>query len=317
MSTQAGTPHITNPSEEETGLFTKHQILIGISLLIVYVVWGTTYLGIRLTLESYPPYMMMGIRFLIAGSLLFGYALLRGMSVPPLKLWANAGAVGVLLLVGGMGSVALAEQTVYSGLVATMVAVAPLFAIVFSMIWGDRPTAGEWIGVGIGIIGVAVLSLEGNLQANPFGIALVMFAVVTWAFGSVWSTHIEMPRGAMGNAVEMLVGGVVLMLIAFIRGEQIVGVPTLNATLALAYLITFGSLATITAYMFLLKNVRPALATSYSFVNPIIALLLGVAIGGEVLTGSAWVALAIILAGVGFVSFRKAKRKAVLEEAAA
>src|SRR5258706_11237245 len=140
-----------------------------LSLLAVYVIWSTTYLGIRIALESFPPYLMMGIRFVIAGGGLMLVMRLRGAPIPTLRQMRSAAIVGVLLLVFGMGSVALAEQTVSSGLAATLVATAPVWAMTFSMLWGDRPHRREWIGVALGIVGVALLSMEGNLQANPLG----------------------------------------------------------------------------------------------------------------------------------------------------
>lgn len=287
---------------------TSSKLLIVLALLTVYIVWGTTYLAIVFALESYPPYLMMAIRFLIAGGLLFIYSLVRGQKIPPFRQILHAGGVGVLLLVGGMGSVSLASETVYSGLIATVIAASPLVAVLFDMFWGGRPSITEWIGIAIGISGVAILTLEGNLQANPIGIALILFAIITWAFGSVWSKHIDMPDGSMGVALEMLVGGVALTAVALLRGEQIVGVPTVNATLAVAYLIVFGSIMTLTAYMYLLKNVKPSLALSYAYVNPVIALLLGVFVAGEEITGSAWIALPLIITGVAFVAYRKRQK---------
>lgn len=282
-------------------LLADRRFWIVVSLLIVYIIWGTTYLGIRFALESFPPYMMMGIRFTIAGSALFLFLRARGAAMPTLKQWRSAVIVGVLLLVFGMGSVAMAEQWVSSGLAATLVATAPLWAMLFSMMWRNFPTRSEWIGVGLGLLGVGVLSLEGNLQANPLGVGLIVFATASWALGSVWMRRLDMPKGVMGNAAEMLAGGVILVIIGLLRGEQIIGTPTTNALLALAYLTTFGSLVTLTAYMYLLKTVSPALATSYAFVNPAIALLLGVVIGGEQISGIALIALPIILLGIAFV----------------
>lgn len=276
-----------------------------VALLTVYIVWGTTYLGIRYALASFPPFMLMGIRFVVAGGGLFVVLRLRGAPLPTLKQWRSAIIVGALLLGGGMGCVALAEESVSSGLAATLVATAPILAMLFSLLWGHRPRRMEWIGVAIGLVGVAVLSMEGNLRANPAGIALLVFAPTCWALGSVWSNHLDMPSGFMGNAAEMLMGGLVLLFIALLRGEAITAVPTPNATLALIYLIIFGSLAALSAYMFLLKNVPPALATSYAFVNPVIALLLGIAVGGEKITGSAVIALPIIILGLLFVILRK------------
>jgi drug/metabolite transporter (DMT)-like permease len=204
-----------------------------------------------------------------------------------------------------MGSVAMAEQWVSSGLVAMLVATAPLVTMAISMFWGSRPKRTEWIGVALGMAGVGLLAFEGNLRANPGGFALVMFATVSWSLGSMWSKHLDLPQGAMGNAAEMLIGGAALVLLGLLRGEAIAAVPTTRALLALIHLITFGSLAAITAYMYLLKTVQPSLALSYAFVNPAIALGLGVLLGGEQITGTALIALPVILVGVAFVALRR------------
>jgi drug/metabolite transporter (DMT)-like permease len=307
MATHAPTIPAAEPMA--TTVDSQRRLWIILSLLSVYIIWGTTYLGIRFALESFPPYLMMGTRFVIAGVILFVFMRWRGAPLPTAKQWRSAAIVGCLLLVGGMGSVAMAEQMISSGLAATLVAIAPLYALFFSMLWGNRPTRFEWVGVGLGIVGVALLTLEGNLQANPAGIALMLFAPACWALGSIWSQHLEMPKGFMANAAEMLIGGAVLLVLGILRGEQVIGTPTPNAILALVYLTTFGSLLTLTAYMYLLKTVSPALAISYAFVNPAIALFLGIVLGGEVLTGSAFIALPVILVGVGFIVLRNKKSK--------
>jgi drug/metabolite transporter (DMT)-like permease len=283
----------------------NRRVSIIAALLTVYIVWGTTYLGIRFALESFPPYLLMGIRFVIAGGGLLLFLRLRRSPMPTLKQWRSAVIVGGLLLVGGMGSVAMAEQSVSSGLAATLVTTAPLWTMLIGLFLGDRPRRTEWIGVLLGIVGVGLLTLEGNLQANPGGVALLVFAPICWALGSVASKHLEMPKGAMGNAAEMLAGGVMLLVLGAVRGEQIAAVPTPHALLALVYLIIFGSLAAMTAYLFLLKAVQPSLATSYAFVNPVIALALGILLGGEQITGGALIALPVILLGVAFVAFKQ------------
>jgi len=289
----------------------NRRLLVIFSLLVVYIVWGTTYLGIRFALESFPPYFLMGSRFLAAGGLLFVFLRARGAPMPTRVQWRSAAIVAVLLLVFGMGSVALAEQSVSSGLTATLVATSPLWALLFSMLWGGRPQRIEWAGVALGIAGVALLSREGALQANPAGIALVMFATIAWSLGSIWSRHLPMPKGAMGNAAEMLIGGVILTVLSVVRGEHLIGTPTVSASAALIYLIVFGSLLTLTAYMYLLDTVHPTLATSYAFVNPPIALFLGVLLGGEHLTGSALLALPVIFAALLLISLRKNDTKRV------
>ncbi len=305
MVTRVTTPQEALGSVQAAKIQTNRRVMIITSLLTLYIIWSTTYLAIRYALESFPPYLLMGIRFVMAGGGLLIFLRMRGASMPTLKQWRSSMIVGGLLLVCGMGSVAMAEQTVSSGLAAMLVATAPLWTMIISMAWGNRPTRFEWIGVALGIAGVGLLTLEGNLQANPGGVALMLFASACWSLGSVWSNHLDMPEGAMGNASEMLAGGAILVILGLVSGERITVAPTTSAVLALLYLTTFGSLATITAYMYLLKTVQPSLATSYAFVNPAIALLLGVVLGGEHITGSALIALPVILVGVGFVALRK------------
>ncbi len=284
------------------------------ALLALYIIWGTTYLGIRIALESYPPYLMMGIRFMMAGSSMFIFLRLRGAPMPTWKEWRAGLIVGVLLLVCGMGSVAMAERSISSGLAAMMVAAAPLWTLIVSLFWKYRPARLEWVGVLIGLGGVALLTLEGNLQANPGAVALMLFASTCWAIGSVWSNHLGMAKGMMGNATEMLCGGVVLVTLGVVMGERISSTPTFSATAALLYLTVLGSLVAMTAYMFLLKNVSHSLATSYAFVNPVIALLLGVVLGGEQITGSALLALPVILCGVAVVAFGRRAARALAEK---
>lgn len=304
-ATQAVTSNLPSTPLTVVGERSHQRTSIIVALLIVYIVWGTTYLGIRYALESFPPYLLMGIRFTVAGGGLLAFMRLRGSPLPTLKQWRSALIIGGLLLVGGMGSVAMAEQSVSSGLAATLVTTAPLWTMLIGLFWGDRPRRTEWIGVVLGVVGVGLLTLEGNLQANPGGVALLVFAPVCWALGSVASKYLEMPKGAMGNAAEMLAGGVILVVLGVARGEQMSAAPTSHALAALVYLIIFGSLAAMTAYLFLLKAVQPSLATSYAFVNPVIALILGVLLGGEHITGGALIALPVILLGVAFVAFKQ------------
>ncbi|NJN36145.1 MAG: EamA family transporter [Nitrospiraceae bacterium] len=228
--------------------------------------------------------------------------------LPTRLQWRNAALIGGLILVGGTGSVALAqERAVSSGLAATLVATVPLWTMIFNLYWREKPNRWEWLGVGLGICGVALLTLEDNLQSNPIGILMILFAAACWAFGSVLRPHLEMPKGMMANAAQMLLAGLMFFAFSFLRGEAMLAAPTSETLLALLYLITFGSLAAMTAYMYLLSNVSSLLATSYTFVNPAIALFLGVILGGEILTGSAFIALPLILMGVGFVAYQNRK----------
>jgi drug/metabolite transporter (DMT)-like permease len=274
-----------------------------VSLLTVYIIWGTTYLAIRYALESFPPYLLMGTRFTLAGGGLFVYLRLRGAPMPTRKQWLSGIVIGVLLLVFGMGSVAVAEESISSGLAAMLVATSPVWTLLIGMLWKKYPTRLEWVGVIVGLVGAGILALDGNLAANPVGVGLVLFATVAWSLGSVLSNHIEMAPGMMGNATEMLCGGVILIALGLLSGQRVAAAPTSAALIAIAYLTVFGSLATMTAYMFLLKNVSHSLASSYAFVNPAIALLLGVVVGGEPLSVGAVIALPVILVGVAFVAF--------------
>ncbi len=299
---------VSTSASRRMGIAFDRRVWIILSLLAVYVIWGTTYLVVLYALESFSAYWLMGLRFVVAGGGLFLFVRLRGAPMPTLRQWRNSALIGTLLLGCGMGSVALAEETISSGLAATLVATAPLWTLLFGMIWKRIPTRLEWLGVGLGLVGVALLSLEGNLQANPGGIALTTFAAAAWGLGSVWMKHLDLPKGMMGNAAQWLTGGIVLCVMAVLHGDALPTSPTVVSLLAMAYLIVFGSLVAMSAYMFLLKNVSPALATSYAFVNPAIALLLGVVIAGEVLTGSVWIALPVILVSLVFVFFSKPKQ---------
>jgi drug/metabolite transporter (DMT)-like permease len=284
----------------------RPQFWVVVSLLTVYIVWGTTYLAADFALQSFPAYLLMGIRFVLSGGLLLGFLMLRRAARPTWTQVRNAGLVGVLLLVGGTGSVALAQERISSGLAATLIATAPLWTLVFNLIWKGRPARREWFGAGLGIVGVALLTMEGNLQANPMGVVIVLFAAASWAFGSVLSAHLDTPDSLMCNAVQMLIAGVVLLGVALLRGESMTAWPSTVSWVSFAYLVVLGSLAAMTAYMYLLDHVSPTLANSYSFVNPAIALLLGVVIGGDTLTGSALIALPVILIGVSFIATHRA-----------
>lgn len=273
-----------------------------LALFSVYVIWGSTYLGIRYALEGFPPFMMGGIRFIIAGGLLYLFMRARGTPNPSRREWRGAVIVGALLLAGGNGGVSFAEKSeITSSLAALVVATTPVWAALFAGFWGRWPSRLEWLGLGLGLVGVAMLNLEGNLQANPLGAAAVLFATVSWAFGSILSRHISLPSGLMGAAAEMLAGGAILFGISLMFGETISHFPSEVALWALAYLIVFGSLVAYSAYTYLLSHVRPVLATSYAYVNPVVAVALGVGLAGEQITTIGIIAMAVILVAVALV----------------
>lgn len=274
-----------------------------LALAAVYFIWGSTYLALRFGLEGFPPFILNGIRFLVAGGAMYVVLRSRGAATPTRRQWWNAGRVAALLLVGGVGLVTVAEDVgVGSGVAATAVAIIPVWAAITSGLFGSWPRRLEWLGLGVGLSGVLVLAGEGDFQASTLGMALVVVAPMLWAFGSVWGTRLEMPRAAMAPTAELLSGGVLLIILGPLRGERIDAVPTTESLLALLYLIVFGSIVAYTAYVYLLENTRPAMATSYAYVNPAVAVLLAMTLGAEVVTGPVFVALPLILGGVAIVA---------------
>lgn len=274
---------------------------VWVALLAVYIIWGSTYLAIRFAVAGLPPMLMSGVRFLIAGVGLFIVLRLRGAAMPSLAQWRGAGTLGLFLLVGGNGTVAVAELHVSSSLTAMMIATTPLWAAIFAGIWGRWPSGKEWIGLSVGFAGVILLNVGGGLRANPFSAGLLLLAAASWAFGSIVSSRLELPVGLMASAAEMIVGGALLILAGIGRGESLPAVFPISSLLAMGYLILVGSLVAYSAYNYLLMHARPTLATSYAYVNPLVAVLLGVGLAGEKISVSGVVALAVILAGVVIV----------------
>jgi len=283
----------------------------------LYVIWGSTYLVIRIGVEYWPPLLLAGIRFVIAGTLMYAFLRWRGAPAPTWAQWKAAGIIGILLLSCGNGAVSIAEHTgVASGVAALAVATVPLFTLLCGYFWGARNTRLEWAGIVLGLIGIGMLNLGSNLQSSPTGAALLVFAAAAWAFGSVWSRHLPLPQGAMASAVEMLVGGVVLLIGSAVSGERLESLPPIEGWVALAYLIFFGSIIAFNAYMYLLKNVRPAAATSYAYVNPAVAVLLGIVFVGETIGIEEALAMAVIISAVVLIGLPQWRRAPVKPAAA-
>ncbi|MSH52959.1 drug/metabolite exporter YedA, partial [Escherichia coli] len=180
------------------------------ALFALYIIWGSTYFVIRIGVESWPPLMMAGVRFLAAGILLLAFLLLRGHKLPPLRPLLNAALIGLLLLAVGNGMVTVAEhQNVPSGIAAVVVATVPLFTLCFSRLFGIKTRKLEWVGIAIGLAGIIMLNSGGNLSGNPWGAILILIGSISWAFGSVYGSHITLPVGMMAGAIEMLAAGVV------------------------------------------------------------------------------------------------------------
>lgn len=305
--------HLVTPHSHNSALAipTSHtqpsngRWLILLALLAVYTVWGSTYLAILIGVESFPPFLMTSIRFALPGCLLLLFLRYRGAPLPTARQWRNGAIVGCLLLGCGTGAVAFAEQWVASGLAAVAVAAVPLWAALFAGLWGQWPNRLEWLGLVLGFSGILLLNFEKGLSASPLGAIALIIGPVCWSFGSVWSRRVDMPVGMMSVAVQMLSASGFLLVISFLMGERLPSQATLPSVLSILYLGIFGSLVGFTAYMFLLRQVRPALATSYAYVNPLVAMFLGVIFANETVTPLGFIAMSIVLSGVGLVVMAK------------
>lgn len=292
-----------DPSAAERRL----RLWIGLALFAVYVVWGSTYLAMHIAMETIPPFLMGGIRFVIAGAILYAALRLRGSLPPSPRQWGASAIVGVLLLVCGNGFVALGQTWVSTSVAAVVVATLPLCIALLSSLRGQRPSAGEWVGLLIGFAGVFVLRAGGELGAAHPGVLLILLSPICWAIGSLWSKNLPMPLGLMATAAQMLTGGASMLLVGLACGERVTAIPSARSLLALAYLVSFGSIIAFSAYGFLLRTTRPAIATSYAYVNPVIAVALGVLLGGERAGWTTWGATAIVLAGVAIVALARSR----------
>jgi drug/metabolite transporter (DMT)-like permease len=276
----------------------------------IYVLWGSTYLFIRFGVETIPPFLLAGTRHLIAGSLLLAWVWSRTGERPRASHWLPAALVGVLLLVGGNGGVTWAEQRVPSGLAALLVATMPLWLVLLDWLrpGGVRPRLGAALGLLIGFGGVALLvgpSRLNGTQVDPLGAAVLVLAALSWAIGSLISRHGKLGTSPLlAAAMQSLCGGTFLFLLSRASGEWArleVAQVSLRSVFSLAYLVLFGSLLGFTAYIWLLRVTTPSRVSTYAYVNPVVAVLLGWAFAGEAVTGRTIGATALIVAAVALV----------------
>jgi drug/metabolite transporter (DMT)-like permease len=292
------------------------RALVLAAFATVYVVWGSTYLAMRVAIETLPPFLMAGCRFLAAGGVLFALLRFRGAPPPGIAHWQNGMISGFLLLVTGNGLVVWAEQTVPSGLTALLVGLTPAwFALIdWLMPGGQRPQMRAIVGILVGFGGMTLLVLPHHTPAqgaslNPWGVLALVAAGISWAGGSLFSKHHSRTESPwMTAALQMLCGGAALIVLALLTGEFKQGnlshVSTQSLS-ALLYLIVFGSWIGFSAYVWLLMVSKPSHVATYAYVNPVIALLLGSILLGEPLDGRVLLAAAIILAGVVIITLPK------------
>jgi drug/metabolite transporter (DMT)-like permease len=278
--------------------FKNKNFLIVLALFCTYFIWGSTYLAIKFGIESFPPFLMGAIRFSIAGSVLYVAMRMLGEPNPTWQEWRGSAIVGLLLPALGHGTVCYVQQTVSSSLAALSIATAPIWMAIFSSIWGHHITRQEWLGIAVGLVGIAMLNMGGALNGDYVSALLLIFAAASWSFGSVWGKHLAQPKGLIAAAAQMLVGGAVLVVWSTLAGETWPTQISQKSWGAMMFLIVLGSLVAYSAYQWLLKNVRPLVASSNTFVNPMVAFAVGIWLGNENVALNEYIALAVILAGV-------------------
>ena len=291
------------------------KIEITLAFAAVYILWGSTYLGIRFAIESIPPFMMAGSRFIVASAVLYLVAKYQGAEKINFSHIKDSFIVGGCLLLGGNGCVVWAEQYVPSGLAALLVATVPIWMVLFDWIspHGKRPTKRVITGIVLGFIGVAFMisptEFIGSKGINLLGAAALLFATVSWAFGSVYSRSANLPSSKLLTvSLEMLAGGILLLLVSFLFGEfhkVNFSMISSKAIYAWLYLIVFGSIIGFTAYIWLLDAAGPSKASTYAYVNPAIAVFLGWALAGEELNLRIFISMIIIILAVFVIITQK------------
>lgn len=278
-----------------------------LSLAAVYVIWSSTYLAMQVATYELPPLLMGSVRFAAAGLVLLAIAARRGTPVPPLRVWLRVLPIGALLFVGGNGFIAIAQLSIPSGGTAVVAATMPLWVGIFGVLTGERPTRREWSSLVIGFAGILVLMGGPSLAGEPLHIVLLILAPMSWALGSVMARRLPPAIGKdpfMLPAIEMLTGGAALGVVGGLLGERLPTDASATAWLSVGYLWLFGSLVAFTAFAWLLRNTRPTIATSYAYVNPVLAVLLGAALNGEPLGATTFVANALIVIAVALALTR-------------
>ena len=280
---------------------------------VLYVVWGSTYLAIRFALETLPGFAMAGVRFLVAGGLVYAWARLRGTPAPTRREWRSAAIVGALLLLGGNGAVVWAERTVPSGPAALLIATMPLWVVLIE--WarhgGSRPGFAVLAGLVLGFTGVGILidpigAVRGG-TIDPVGALVLVLGSLSWSVGSALAPRLDLPKSMLlGTAMEMIAGGVLLTVLAAVTGELAevdLTAASFRSLGALLYLIVFGSILAFNAFVYLLKAAPPARVATYAYVNPVVAVLLGWLLANEPIDARVLAATGIIVAAVAMVTF--------------
>ncbi len=284
--------------------------LIAGCLFAVYIIWGTTYFAIKVGIEGVAPFFLVGSRFVVAGGLLLGWQAIRGRPMPTLKQWGNAALIGFLLLVIGNGGVAIAERWVSSGATVALISIMPLATALWSGAFGQWPRRAEWIAIAIGGVGAAVMLLGRDLQASLLGTVIILLGTSCWSLGTVLSRRLDIPHGPTGFGAEMLAAGIMALLISALLGDHWTLPHAPRVLWAWAYLVVFGSLIAFSAYRFVVERVSPNLASTYAYVNPPVALLVGWWLGHESFSLNVLFGLPIVLGSVALHAWIQTRDRA-------
>ncbi len=277
-----------------------------IALLILYVLWGSTFLAIKFALDSFPPFLLGGTRFPIAGALMFGYLLLRRAAMPTRRQWLHCMIYGFLLIGLGNGLLALAEKYVSSGLASALSGASPLVIALLSGMFGKWPRKLEWLGIIVGFSGLILINSGDEMRGNLPGLLALIASTLTWALGSVLAREkLDLPGGTMTTAIELITGGLLQLTISLVLGERMLGLTPAGVG-GWLYLLA-ASIIGFTSYTIVLRRLRPVLATSFSYVNPVVAIVLGIALGGESISRIAAIGVGVTLVGVVFITLAQAK----------
>lgn len=296
----------------------KMKTKIWLALLALYIVWGSTYLGIKVAIETIPPFFQAGIRFFVSGLILLIWQRAAGQEFPTRRQWISTAVIGNLLLLGGNGLVSWAEQFIPSGVAAIIIGSIPMFLVIAEAIRpnGVKPTWRAVLGMLVGFAGIFILvgpsEISGRgVELDPFGVVALLVACILWAIGSIYSKSADLPKSSlMTTGAEMLMGSMGLMVVSLFTRELSgwsISEVSMRSVYGLAYLITIGSLLGFGSYIWLLQNAPISLVATYAYVNPIVAVLLGNWIGNEPLEPRIWVAAAIIIGSVIFINSSRKK----------
>lgn len=300
---------ISTPTATSTPAY---RLQFAFAYTAICLIWGSTFLAIRFALGSFPPFLMAGVRFFIAGVLLFAIARIQGAESPSRKHWQSALVTGFLLILVFNGGLVLAVGRIHSSIVAVLSTTIPVWMVIIEWVRpnGTRPNIGIISGLALGLTGITILvqpwnylqSASGAATTDVWGVAFSIMAMIGWALGSIFARSLTAPKSPlMTTSTQMLLGSVMLTSVGLVMGEWArfdIGRVSTSGLLALLFLIVFGSIVAYSAYMWLLRNASPTLVSTYTYVNPVVAIILGWALAGEPVTWLLMVALVFILGAI-------------------